>query len=511
MTRPNILLIQTDNHTAAMNGFMGDRIVQTRNLDALAARSVQFNLAVCATPICTPSRMCLITGRQPHNCAGWSNHWVLFPEHRTWPQHFADHGYTTCQVGKMHFGGADQMHGFQFRPYGDLKHGLGHQPEPLSSFPGYDHVQSAGVTEIPESLIQDNVITREALAFALEHEDAQPEKPWFMYVSYTRPHPPLRSPGRYLRHYRDKVPYTVYDASHYATLSSFDQWLTDQNGYARLTADEIKAGREAYYANIDFVDDCIGELIRGLEHAGAIDNTIVIFLSDHGEMAGAHGIWHTGKFYDESILTALLMSGPGIRAGHHEVNAPISHLDIFPTCCRLCDLPVPDGVEGFDVSPVLAHPGHSPMPREYAACEYMYWGVRVKAHAIALNTPCRAWRTVVNEQWKYVHIQGGESLLFNRADDPTEDNNVVDRPDYADVRDELHRKLCTDFSWEQVVAQYQEDLVRIDEYASGVKPTTPNQYTLQDGRTFDAESELYGARWLAVPNVTGGIIPQQYG
>ena len=169
--QPNILLIMTDEHHRDVAGFAGDDIVQTENLDRLAARSVQFNNATCSNPVCTPSRMTMLTGLEAHRCAAWSNHWIIFPERTTWPEHFAAHGYRTALVGKMHFGGRDQMQGFQHRPYGDLRHGLGHQPEPLTMFPGYHQALSAGISEIPESLMQDVVVTRETLAFLLEHQD----------------------------------------------------------------------------------------------------------------------------------------------------------------------------------------------------------------------------------------------------------------------------------------------------------------------------------------------------
>src|SRR5689334_14919768 len=143
--RPNILLIITDQHTPKVTGFAGDRDVRTEHLDALAARSVIFDAAVCASPVCTPSRMCMLTAKEVHRCAAWNNHWAIFPEHQTWPRHFSEHGYRTCLVGKMHFGGKDQMQGFQFRPYGDMRHGGGHQPEPIDLFPGYAHAESAGV------------------------------------------------------------------------------------------------------------------------------------------------------------------------------------------------------------------------------------------------------------------------------------------------------------------------------------------------------------------------------
>ena len=126
---------------------------------------------------------------------------MIFPEHVTWPGHFARHGYRTCLVGKMHFGGHDQIQGFQVRPYGDLRHGLGHQPEPLELFPGYGTAESAAPTQIPESLLVDVVTTRETLSFVQEHADREPDTPWFVCTGYCRPHPPYTAPGRYLRRY----------------------------------------------------------------------------------------------------------------------------------------------------------------------------------------------------------------------------------------------------------------------------------------------------------------------
>ena len=134
--RPNVLLLLTDQHAPLVSGFAGDGIVRTQALDAIAADAVQFDTALCASPVCTPSRMCLMTAREAHRCAAWNNHWVIFPEHVTWPGHFAANGYRTCLVGKMHFGGADQMQGFQHRPYGDLRPRAGPPDRPRStSFP----------------------------------------------------------------------------------------------------------------------------------------------------------------------------------------------------------------------------------------------------------------------------------------------------------------------------------------------------------------------------------------
>ncbi len=324
MSKPNILLIMTDEHTPAVAGYAGDPVVRTQHLDELAVGSVQFNTAICASPVCTPSRMCMLTGRDVHRCGAWNNHWITFPEHTTWPGHFANHGYRTCLVGKMHYGGRDQMNGFQLRPYGDLKHGLGHQAEPLDMFPAYANALSAGVTEIPESLLSDVVTAREAGAFLLEHTDREPDVPWFLCASFTRPHCPLTAPGRYIRHYRDRVPVPPLASTFRDGLDRYARDSQDAAGFRDLTEEQVARGVEGYYACVDFVDDCIGELLRDAGRCGALENTIVIYTADHGEMLGQHGMWGKAVYYEEAVRVPLLISGPGVAPGHHDISHPKS-------------------------------------------------------------------------------------------------------------------------------------------------------------------------------------------
>lgn len=510
-SKPNILFIMTDQHHPSIAGFAGDPVVRTQHLDRLAERSVQFKTAVCASPVCTPSRMCLLTGKESHRCAGWNNHWVIFPEHITWPGHLAEHGYTTCLVGKMHFGGRDQMNGFQHRPYGDLRHGLGHQPEPLSMFPAYNHAESAGVTEIPDSLHQDVIVTRETLAFLLEHADTQPDKPWFMCASYCRPHSPLTAPGRYIRRYRDAVPAVELPHDWLDDLEPYTRELS-RRYYASLPPEQHLRGREAYYACIDFVDDCIGELLDALQHAGLLENTIVVYTSDHGDMACEHGLWGKGVYYEAAVGVPLLITGPGVRSGRHTADHVISLMDLFPTCCTLAGLPIPEGLDGIDFGSVLADPDGADPPRDFAPSQYFMYGVRTRdVPRPAGGEPNSAWRSIRTRRWKYVDVQGGESLLFDMIDDPGETANLAGQAEHAELCRDLRKKLFEGFSWDQAMSQLDADRQRLPQYLSGLKPTTPNQYMLPDGRVFDAEAELYAARWLAVPCVTGGIIPQQFG
>ena len=504
--RPNILFLLTDEHTSNVVGFAGDPVVQTQHLDRLADQSVRFGAASCSNPACTPSRMSMLTGKETHRCAGWSNHWIIFPEHRTWPQHFAESGYMTGLVGKMHFGGKDQLQGFGRRPYGDLRHGLGHQPDPLHMYPGYANPESAGITEIPESLLQDVVVTRESLALLLEHHDSSPNIPWFVCASYSRPHSPLTAPGRYIRRYLGKVPPPEIERICEDQMEPYAQRFEFE-----LTDEQTMRAREGYYASVDFVDDCIGELLHGLEKAGMLENTIVIYTSDHGEMLGNYGCWGKGLYYESSLGVPLLIRGPDIKTGR-SVPHPISLMDLYPTTCGLAGLPIPDGLDGVDFSDVLRDSGPVIPPRDFVSSVFYQYGIRIEYGKMSDDTPCAAWRCVRQQDWKYVEVEHGSALLFDLVNDPQEMTNLAEIPDHVARCQQMRENLYQNFSWEQIHRQLKQDRQRLPEFASGLQPSTPNQYMLPDGRVFDAEKSLYDARWLPIPpGCSGGIIPQQFG
>lgn len=505
MPKPNILFILSDQHHPGTSGFAGDSIVDTSHLDQLAEQSHYFKNAHCAYPVCTPSRMCMLTAKEAHRCSAWSNHWILFPEHTTWPGHFADHGYKTGLVGKMHLGGKNQMAGFQHRPYGDLRHGLGHQPDPLSMYPAYHGVEGAGVTEIPESLIQDNVVTRESLAFILESQSAEPERPWFLCASYGRPHSPFTAPERYIRKYRGKISLPAVNPSG----EGEDTFTRNyQPGYSD---EETLNALECYYACIDFVDDCIGELLQGLDRAGTLENTIIIYTSDHGEMMGNHGCWGKQLYFEDSVGVPLLISTPESRLSE-TVKSPVSLIDLFPTTCALAGLPVPEDLDGIDLSPLIKKPQSAQSPRAFIPSVFFRYGVRINYNQTPDDQPSAAWRSVRDERYKYVEVEKGETLLYDLEEDPEETRNLAADSDQQERCQKMKGWLYQNFSWEMAHEQLEADRKRVPEFLSGLPPGTPNQYMLPDGRVFDAEKALYDARWLPTPSqVTGGIIPQQFG
>jgi hypothetical protein len=169
-------------------------------------------------------------------------------------------------------------------------------------------------------------------------------------------------------------------------------------------------------------------------------------------------------------------------------------------------------LDGVDFGPFLANPTGLPAPRAFApSANFRYGAIRGRSRASATEFHS-AWRAIREQNWKYVQIEGGASLLFDLASDPGELINLATRPEHGERCEQMTEGLLEGFNWEDVRPQLASDLRRLPEFASGAKPTTPNQYMLADGRIFDAEGDLYAARWLHIPSLPDiSIIPQQFG
>ena len=205
--RPNVLILHSDEHSfrflSARSRARGGEPCQTPVLDDLIAQGVHFDAAYCQMPLCTPSRIAMLTGRHAHRCGAWSNGSILDPNLPTYGSHFQAHGYETAVVGKTHLGGSLQHAGFGARPYGDFGGPCSHQPDPLDKTGDGLRTRTvdAGISEVPESLLQENTIARESLSWLREHRHAKPDTPWLVYTSFSRPHFPLTAPKRFFDRY----------------------------------------------------------------------------------------------------------------------------------------------------------------------------------------------------------------------------------------------------------------------------------------------------------------------
>jgi choline-sulfatase len=482
--RPNILLIMTDQHSPHVSGFAGDSTVRTEALDDLAARGTRFDAAYCQTPLCVPSRTSMLVGRYAYTCSAWDNSSQLSTGHTTLPGWFAQHGYATAAVGKMHFRGPEQMHGWQHRPYGDLVDPQFpfHQPDPPETADGrwnrhsYGRFPNAGATQIPESLLVDNVTTQESLAWLLEYADSGTDVPWLFCASYSRPHFPLTAPARYIRRYLESdLALPTLPDGYPDTLHPHDRYIVDDFGLQRFSPKEQVRALAAYYACVDFVDDCIGSLLAQLARAGCLDNTYVVYTSDHGEMGAEHGLWWKRTYYDASARVPLLIAGPGLDAGE-QISHPVELVDLFPTFCHWAGIPTPRGLDGESLVPLLSR---RPSQRHKATARSELLGERQETQ----------FRMVRDGRWKLVEFPTAPDRLFDLLEDPEETTDLAGAPPSEAPVADLKALAAEGGTWEEIQVQRRESERGRRPVATRSKSAA--QYRLANGRIVEADGFLY--------------------
>lgn len=495
MSQPNILFLFSDEHSYRCMGHRatadGGEPVHTPAFDRLAAQSTVFSDAYCQMPLCTPSRLCLLSGREVRNAGAWNNNSVLRPDLETLPQTLADHGYTTCLVGKMHLGGNRQFVGFQHRPYGDLTGKTGHQWEPLGEPEKHnamrDRTAAAGLTGIPESQMQEIIIAEESLAFLREHQAAQPEKPWFLMASFSRPHFPLTAPKRHLdRYWPDGVTPPRIGASgdaydHPMSIGARAGFQTEA-----ISEAEMMRARAAYFACVSYLDEIIGDFLLRLEAAGLLENTIIVYTSDHGELAGEHNLWWKNTWHEASTRVPLIISTPaqrrGAQAAHH-LSQPVALIDLYPTLCAIAGATPPATLDGVDLSPSVMRGSEPPERPIFSDALIPRWGEGTEFRSIR-------WR-----HYKYVTFRNAPPLFFNLATDPNEQVNLLQRgvpPEAEAALSYLQQVAAETMDFE---AAEQERLERdgalAEDYTLDVPPSTGNLYLMPNGQLVNADDVLY--------------------
>jgi choline-sulfatase len=379
------------------------------------------------------------------------------------------------------------MGGFDYRPYGDLviNRFCFHQPDPPETWDGRwcDHSVGrfpwAGESQIPESLLADGVVTRESLAFLLEHTDKNPDKPWLLCAGYGRPHFPLTAPGRYVRRAIADGPVMPPKPPGYPdSLHPHDRFMVDDFRLTHFSEEEHRHALASYYACVDYLDDCIGELLDGLKNAGLLENTYIIYTTDHGDMTGEHGLWCKRTYYDASAGVPLLIAGPGIPRGK-SVACPVELLDLFPTFCDLAGVPIPDGLDGESLAPVL----RAKRDRREK---------RFAVSALLAEPRPVQFRMARDERWKYVEFPEAPPVLFDLATDPGENVNLLVSGANVSAAplDDLRAAASDGLSWAEIDALRAEETAHRPKYD---KPSQigPVQYQLWDGRVVDADVFLY--------------------
>ena len=476
--RPNILVFLSDEHSPLTLGCYGNKIVQTPAMDRLAAEGVTFERAYCQSPVCVPSRLSFLSGLYPWRVGAW-NLLSPPPTHRTsLPGYLKEHGYHTATVGKMHFVGEEQHWGFNYRPYGDFLGGA-HQPDPIDHAPKLT-LQPAGPAEILEEEMQESIVNRLSIDFLRGYDR---DEPFCLWVSYNRPHFPLRPPERYWeRYYPDLADLPNLGPNFPERLHPWMRHLRKFFGVDTWTEEETRRARAAYYGCVTFVDDKISEVLQTVDDLGLRENTVTIYFSDHGEMSGKHGLWKKNNFYEPSVRVPLIISHPELLPKGTRVEEVVELLDLYPTLAELAGAPVPGGLDGSSLLPLMLGEGTEGR-KGYAISEHYAHGV---------PGPMRMIR---RGDWKYILYLGARPSLFNLKEDPNEFCDRIDEPGEAQrVARECERLLRED--WDEALVR--ENFMHVPDAGAWRSPRqnhTPNQYRTPEGNYVDAET-FYGDVYL---------------
>lgn len=446
--RPNILVIFSDEHNARMSGFMGDTIVQTPNLDRLATQGVVFDKAYCNSPLCSPSRQSFMTGQFCHRLGLWNNTAAMPEDTVTWAHMLGLAGYETSLVGKMHFNGYQRMYGFDRRPvlegnvagesfysYGIRTSHVWTDPLPYISnkrergMRGELQEAGADVAQRQPIFQKDLEVLDVTLKMLREKGSHRQEKPWAICSAFVLPHPPWKARKDILERYRGKgdLPFNRQGTGR----DTCDQYTQKYYGdLFELSDDEIRQAREVYFALIEEFDEYAGRILDCLKENGLDENTVVFYFSDHGEMAGEHGLWAKTTLLESSVRVPLVVRWPGHTAAGTRIESPVSLVDLFPTFLEIAgaQLPAPLTVDGHSLVPLL----------EGRAADFQGPEVFCEFEGEGWNHP-RAY--LLDTRYKYVYNHTADERLYDLAVDPHEMTNLAAGAGHQHILKEMRSRL----------------------------------------------------------------------
>lgn len=451
MTQPNILLIMCDQLMPHLTGAYGHPVVQTPNLDRLAARGVRFDNAYTPCPVCSPARAGFMTGRYVSRIGCYDNATVLPTDQPTFAHYLTNAGYEVTLSGKMHFIGPDQLHGFHRRLTTDV------YPSDFAWTPSRDadgnfsrggHVRgyvkaSVGVRPWNIYFTHDEEVQFRSLEYLYDRWRTQAEGPFLHCVSFHHPHDPFQPSQELWNLYEGAaIDIPAYPPDLAERESEMDRWLNAVHGTDTpdlVDPESLYALRRSYYALVTYIDRKVGELLAALEKTGLDENTIVIFCSDHGDMLAERRMVQKRCFYEWSARIPLIVAFPDGRGAGRTVDAPVSLLDLAPTFLDWAGVAEEARLEidGRSLVPLLE--GEEEDAERVVISEF---------HTDKVKAPCFMVR---KGDYKYVHIHGHRGQLFHMPSDPDEWENLVDDPAYAPVVDELRRLVLAQFDPEWII------------------------------------------------------------
>ena len=469
--RPNVLFIMTDQHRADYMTCAGNDTVPTPNIDRVAERGVRFENAYCPYPVSLASRSALLTSLYAHTTGAINNDGLLDWRYRSVADHFADNGYLTGLVGKMHFNDAHN-HGFHYYlSINDWLVYLGPRVQtyaneianhPLNKNYFFNRVKDigAGFPDVDvwhegspwEGTVErrdfdtvasrmdaehhlDMFLARESVRFLERYR----EQPFFLVTSFMKPHTPFFPPREWAEKYR------IEDMRlpEIGDISGYPRHIQARiRRHMQISERRRRAAMAGYLGNLAFVDHCVGKVLDGLEELGLAENTIVVYTSDHGEMQGDHGLFQKFCLFDPAVKVPLMVAHPGSIPRGRVTDALTEYMGLYPTLSDLAGLPRPTA------RPLVPFEG---APDRLGAASFAELARNPDAkgpeavfseYALRSRNPRYMVRT---RRWKYIYNQGGSCHeLYDLKNDPGEFENRLHDSECRDIASDLRDRL---FAW----------------------------------------------------------------
>lgn len=503
--KPNFLIFVTDQHRADWLSCMGNEILKTPHIDAIAEEGVIFERAYCNTPLCMPSRATMWTGLPSSVHSARTNGVDLDNKYPALPQILHDNGYHTVSVGKIHvkawhmspekgnknievydpavlpecetvwnerkctklpelFFGLDVTHflgghgNYCFGEYMQwLEDAYPEEAKVLRNKQSAKETTGKGdnyYSTLPKEHHYNEWIAEKTME---ELRKCPQEQPFFMWCSFPDPHFPFGPPAPYYDRFQaadmpDPIAWNdgrekMNELYHQEYYNSRGEESID-GGPCSHSLEQIKETKALAWGMVQHVDDCIGRVMQYLEESGKKENTVVVFLADHGELMGDHGMYCKGPFHYEGLLhIPMIMSWPGHILQKKRENALVSLLDFMPTILELAGVPYPDGpvkawegpFEGKELYPDSPLPGKSLLPLLAGQAQAVQESILVEDDDDIRHVYLR---TLITEDWK-ITIYSGRTYgeLFDLKNDPEERNNLWEDKNYKELKQEMLWKL----------------------------------------------------------------------
>lgn len=439
MSKPrNILFITADQQRRDTLPAYGVEWIQTPNLDRLSREGMTFDNCTAMSPVCQPARGAFIMGQYPHVTGVSDNFRWLRPESPTIARLFNEAGWNTAAIGKMHFHPWDNPEGFQYRVIAEDKRHIfrkddwtkalekaGYTRDHPATVPGYRKNLGAIVSPYPEHLHIDSFIGTEGVRWIEDHA----ETPFFAWISFNSPHDPYDPPQRLAELYKDApIPEAVGSSAEWKNKPKFQHevvkfynsnplFLTNYND---MTPAQIRKMRQYYFATVTLIDEQVGRILDALERTNQLENTLIVYSSDHGDNLGDHGLPFKSNYYEGALRVPLVVRGPGVQAGKRN-GSMVNWLDLHATFLTAAGVPVPDHAQGTDISPTFEDPDR--VLKEVAFSE-------LQGSAM-----------VRTDRYKLVMCDDGSGELYDLTEAPLEVNNHFGQQSFRDVQANLTNML----------------------------------------------------------------------